>query len=86
MIHPIWEILHRAKDAQLASLGTTALAVGLGLGIQGFRLLIKFYGEVSAKGWREVAVTHRKESLKEALITFGLSSTRVGSIVCRQRQ
>jgi len=72
MIHPLWEIVRRAKETQLESLGTTALAVGIGLAIQAIRLLLKFYSEVRTKGWREVVTNHRKERLKEALITFGL--------------
>src|SRR5215470_6083531 len=73
MSDPLWNLLQRAKESQLSSLGTTGLAVSIAAGLWLIRASIKLRREIKHKGWREVRKDW-KSALKEGAIGVGLTA------------
>lgn len=73
MSDPLWDLLQRAKESQLSSLGTTGLAVSITGALWLSRALIKLRREIKRKGWREVRKDW-KSAAKEGAIGVGLTA------------
>jgi len=63
----VWNILSRTLDSQIASLGTTGLAVSIAIFLWLIRVSSKLRGEVKRIGWSAV-IKNWRSGVKEGLI------------------
>src|SRR5713226_2578113 len=73
MVNPVWNLLSRARESQLSSLGTTGLAVSIAGCLWLIRVVAKLSGEVRKTGWKTTAKDW-KSHIKEGLIGAGLTA------------